>query len=62
MYDSEVLEIVVKKLTENFNELIKACVDESGKPKAPQMKDVMQARACLPKGYDMTLVKNKKKG
>lgn len=41
MYDSEVLEIVVKKLTENFNELIKACVDESGKPKAPQMKDVM---------------------
>lgn len=42
------LELATKQVTDHFNEFIGACLDENGKPKAPQMKDIMKARACLP--------------
>jgi len=43
-----VLESALKAVTDHFNEFVGACLDADGKPRAPSMKDVMRARACLP--------------
>lgn len=56
---NEILLLAIKQLTINLEELIKACLDENGKARTPTMKDIMQARACLPKGYEYTLVKER---
>lgn len=46
--DEFVLEAALKAVTNHFNEFVGACLDTDGKPKAPSMKDIMRARACLP--------------
>jgi hypothetical protein len=46
--DLRVMELAVKQLTDHFNEFIGSCMDANGKPIAPPMKALMQARACLP--------------
>lgn len=43
-----VLEAALKAVSDHFNEFIGACIDADSKPKAPSMKDIMRARACLP--------------
>jgi hypothetical protein len=47
--DVAVLELSIKKLSEAFDEFIGSCVDPDGKPKAPDKKELMRAKACLPK-------------
>lgn len=55
-----VLELSVQKLSEQLNELLQA---STGTPipviQAPTRQAYMKARACLPAGYSMTLVKKK---
>lgn len=42
-------EIALKKLTEEFDKFIQACIEAY--PSAPDTKDLTRARACIPKGY-----------
>lgn len=42
------LSLALRAVTENFADLLDACVADNGSPRAPVMKDVMRARACLP--------------
>lgn len=55
-----ILELAMKALTRQMNELLAACTDEKGQPKAPERQVYMQSRACLPEGYSMTLKVDKK--
>lgn len=56
-----ILELAVKALTTQMNELLTDCTDEKGQPKAPSRKVYMQSRACLPAEYSMALTKAKEK-
>jgi hypothetical protein len=50
MSDEELLlEAALKVMTDELDSLIGACLDESGKPKAPPMRDLMRARGMLPR-------------
>ncbi len=44
-------------LYEKLNKLVSACMDDTGKPKAPDRRELMQARACLPSQYTASLIK-----
>lgn len=48
---------IVKVLTTALNDLVGACMDESGNLKAPSKKDLMKARSMLPAGFEHTLTK-----
>lgn len=50
MSDIKILELSLKHLTDAFDRFLVSCMDEQGKPKAPQYKDLMRARGYLPKG------------
>jgi hypothetical protein len=43
-----VIEMALKVITRAMDELVGACLDESGKPKAPDMRALMKARGYLP--------------
>lgn len=60
--DRKVLQISLEKITMAFNEFISECLDDDSKPKAPQMKALMRARACLPAKCSKTLSKNPNAG
>lgn len=55
--DIKVLEMAIKQLSINLNDLLTDCVDENNKPKMPRYKSIMKARGCLPKQYSMSLIK-----
>ena len=40
--------LAIKKLSEAFDAFVDACLDENGKPKAPDRKAILKAKACLP--------------
>lgn len=61
MTDAELLELSIAALTRNFDAFIGACMDADGKPTAPTMKALMQARACLPPSAAHALTKEKAK-
>ena len=44
----QVDEIALRKLSEAFDEFVRACMDESGKPVAPSAKALAKARGYLP--------------
>lgn len=46
--EKRILELAITALSVHFNDFIGACMDANGKPIAPPMKALMQARACLP--------------
>jgi len=52
-----ILELALKVMYINLNDLITECIDEDGKPKKPSRGDLMRARACLPPQYSQTLQK-----
>jgi hypothetical protein len=55
-----ILELAVRKLTEQLNEVLEDCTGEGGVIKAPSKKIYMKARSCLPAGCAMSLTKQKK--
>ncbi len=57
----KILQAAVKVLTRTINDLCAASIDENGKPKAPERKELMKARAMLPAGYSQSLVKEQQK-
>ncbi len=44
----EMLEQALRSVSTHFDEFIAACVDGTGKTKAPSTKDLMRARGVLP--------------
>ena len=46
--DQEIIEIALKLLSKSLDELVSACMDESGSPKAPTKQELMRARGMLP--------------
>ncbi len=55
--DTKILELSIKAISEQLDSLLKDCVDEKGKPKAPSMRSIMTSRASLPYGYEMSVHK-----
>ena len=53
--DAMVLEAAVQVVSKALNDLVSACMDEEGKPKAPDRKALMKARAMLPPRCDKAL-------
>lgn len=41
-------ELLLKRLWEEFDEFVRACMDDSGKPTAPSSKALAKARGYLP--------------
>lgn len=41
-------EIALRKLSEAFDAFVSACIDESGKPKAPTQQALAKAKGYLP--------------
>lgn len=56
-----ILELAVRSLTSQLNDLLQDCTDDKGGVKAPSRKTYMQSRACLPADYPMALTKSKEK-
>lgn len=57
-----ILSIAIKCLTKEFDEFISCCIDEHGKPKAPNMGELMKAKGSIPSvGYNNGFVKKDKK-
>jgi hypothetical protein len=56
-----ILEISLKKLTEEFDKFILECMDEDGKPKIPSYKALARARGCIPSHYESAHKKGDKK-
>ena len=48
MTELEILEAALRCLSQSLDNLVEACVDLNNKPKAPTLKALAQARACLP--------------
>lgn len=46
--DARVLEAAVAVMAKALDELVSACLDETGKPKAPDRGAVMRAKSMLP--------------
>lgn len=57
----QILELSLRLMSNHLDELIASCIDESGKPKAPDMRSVMRARGVLPPYCAMSLSKAKSK-
>lgn len=57
--DNKILESVVSVTNTALNDLCAECIDEQGKPKAPDRRALMKARGILPSSYSQTLVKEK---
>lgn len=55
-YAERVLELALKSVASNFNDFLEIC-DQ----RVPTHADKIRARACIPKGYSMTLVKEQAK-
>lgn len=55
--DIVILELTIKKLSEAFDEFVGSCLDENGKPKAPDYRAIMKARGCLPPYFEHALSK-----
>lgn len=55
--DKDILEMANKLHLRTLDELITACLDEFGEPKAPSKRAIMEARKMLPVGYDNTLIR-----
>lgn len=53
--DHRILEVALKVMSLALDNLVAACLDENGKPKAPDRKDLMQARSKLPAYCSHTL-------
>lgn len=58
--DTMVLEESIRVLSRALDALVGQCMDESGKPKAPERSDLMRARAMLPPWCQHALSKEKK--
>ena len=56
MSDTKILELSVSSLTKAIDAFIDACL-VNGKPAAPNIQAIAQARACLPAGYKHSFVK-----
>lgn len=56
----EVLKIALKQLSIQFNEFVKECMTEDGKPKEPSYKALMKARGYLPPYCECALSKKNK--
>ena len=52
MNDVEILELSIESLSKEFDELISRCMDSEGKPKQPDSKALIRAKACLPSYCD----------
>lgn len=52
-----VLELAIKNLSMAFDEFVAACMDENGKPKAPDYRAMMKARGYLPPYCECALSK-----
>jgi hypothetical protein len=46
--DREILEIALRAMSRSLDALVGACMDEAGKPKAPDYRELMRARGSLP--------------
>lgn len=53
--DPRILEVSLKVMSLALDNLVAACLDENGKPKAPDRKALMQAQAKLPAYCSHTL-------
>ena len=49
--------LIIHALTNAISELVVACTDESGNPKAPDIRSFRRASASLPKGYQGSISK-----
>lgn len=58
MTDTDILKLSIDKLSSALDKLIDSCIDGE-EIKAPSKGDIMQARACLPKGYKNSFNKPK---
>ncbi len=54
--ESEFNRISLLAVTRRFDEFISKCMDDQGKPKAPSLGDIAQARACLPINYKNSFI------
>jgi len=50
----------LKKVTEALDKLISASMDDSGRPKAPERRVLMESRGCIPAGYSTSFPKKKR--
>lgn len=48
------LKLSLKVVTDSLNDLVASCLDDNGKPKAPNNKTLMKSRAMLPVGYTLS--------
>jgi hypothetical protein len=55
--DLRVLQAAVAVMSRALNDLVGACLDADGKPKAPTKKDLMRARSMLPPRFAHALGK-----
>lgn len=55
--DVRVLEEALRVMSRALDTLVGQCMDESGRPKAPNRGDLMRARAMLPPGCTHALSK-----
>jgi hypothetical protein len=53
----KVIDIALRKIAEEFDRFVSACMDERGDPKAPAYKDLMRARGYLPPYCENALTK-----
>jgi len=60
MSDKKILEFSLKKLTEEFDNLISDCTTSTGEPAKPSIQSIMKVRACLPNGYKNSFKKKEK--
>jgi len=56
----EILKIALKQMSLQFNDFIKECMEEDGKPKEPSYKALMKARGFLPPYCEYSLSKKHK--
>jgi hypothetical protein len=54
---NEILEMALKHMSIQFNDFIKECMTEDGKPKEPSYKALMKARGYLPPYCECALSK-----
>lgn len=54
---NEILEMALKHMSIQFNDFVKECMTEDGKPKEPSYKALMKARGYLPPYCECALSK-----
>lgn len=57
--DVLVLTLSLKSLSKALDSFVSSCLNEEGKPKAPDYRAIMQAKACLPPYCDNAFQKKK---